>query len=109
MAVAAGTVVAVLAFDLFGTPALIAGSAVLVIAAVTRASWLALIIGVGAAIFLVLVIRAISLCNPRLQDCSPTFGTVAFMTWLGVLAAAGVVTAIVVGRNRPPRPPERVL
>ena len=100
LALAAGIVLATVAFDFLGVFALIGGSALLVIAARVRSPATALIVGSGAGLFLLLLLRVLSLCDSRVEDCTPEVETVVLMAWLGVLAIAGVVTAVLVSRKR---------
>lgn len=97
---AAAIAVAVLAFDFLGVLALVGQSALLVIALRVRSAVVALIVGVGAAIFLVLLLRVISSCNPSLEDCSPDVYSVLWIGWLAMLAVGGAVAAIYVWRRQ---------
>jgi hypothetical protein len=94
LALAAGVAVATVAFDFLGYVAAVVASVLLLIAVLYRSWALALILGLGAAIFLALLFR--NVCNGSIQGCSPLPETAIFMVWLGVLAVGGIVAAILV-------------
>jgi len=101
LALAAGIVLATVAFDFLGVFALIGGSALLVIAARVRSPATALIVGSGAGLFLLLLLRVLSMCDSTIEDCTPEVETVLLMAWLGVLVVAGLATTVLVSRARP--------
>jgi len=98
----AGIALATVAFDFLGILALVGESLLLVIALRVRSSAAAMIVGFGAAIFLILVVRAVSSCDPSIEDCSPDWEGIALIAWLGVLAVAGLIGALYVRRAETP-------
>jgi hypothetical protein len=97
MVIVGGAVATVLLIDFFPFIGLLVGSGALAIAAILRSPQIAAAVGVGSAVFLVLVLRVLALCDSTVQDCSNS--PVVILAWLVALAVAGVGGAVLMFRR----------
>lgn len=103
LGVGGGALLVALSIDLFGTPALLAVSVVLVFAVAFRARLLAGAVAIGSALMFALATVAMARCDSSLQDCSLSPGIAVVMTWIAALGAlAALATAVLSKRARHP-------
>ena len=95
-----GAIATVLLIDFYGFIGLGVASGALAVAAILRSAWVAAAIAIGSGVYLVLVLRALSLCDPTVQDCSHSDGVLVILAWLVALAATAALTAVLVSRRK---------
>lgn len=96
--IAAGLLLA-LAIDLFGVPALISVTLLLIVSVAVRARGMVLACAVSCGIVLALWLLATARCDQTLQDCAVNLYEIVLFSWLAAGLVIGLAATWVLARR----------
>jgi len=100
LVIVVGSIATVLLIDLYAFIGLGVASVALAVAALFRSARVAASIAIGSGLFAVLVLLALSQCDPTVADCSHSDGVFLVLAWLVALAATAALAAVLVSRPK---------